>query len=398
MSCRNVTILGSTGSIGCSTLEVIALHPKRFKVYALTAYSRTNEMVEQCQRFLPTYAVMADVNQAEDLESRLKALNLATQVLSGNQGLIKVASDADVDSVVAAIVGAAGLESTLAAVIHGKTVLLANKESLVMAGGLFMNAVADSGATLLPIDSEHNAIFQCLPQPRENSLVDGKEMRKILLTASGGPFRKWTREQMAEATVEQACAHPNWDMGRKISVDSATMMNKGLELIEACWLFDVPASKIEIVVHPQSIVHSMVEYLDGSVIAQMGNPDMRIPIAYGLAWPERMDSGVASLDLINSDPLDFEQPDYVRFPCLRLAIEAADTGGTAMTVLNAANEIAVEAFLAGLIKFTDISVLIEQALSEVSIIEPTGLDVVKSADADARAVAGNILKTWNKGR
>lgn len=398
---RSITILGATGSIGCSTLDVISQHPDQYRIYALTAHSRLEELFEQCRLYHPVYAVMVDVDLANTLRSRLLKAGLATEVLSGVEGLVQVAAAEEVDIVMAAIVGAAGLESSLAAAEKGKTVLLANKESLVMAGALFMNTVKVSGAQLLPIDSEHNAIFQCLPASQGNQ--DRSGVRKILLTASGGPFRNWSVEKMAAATVAQACDHPNWDMGRKISVDSATMMNKGLELIEACWLFDVPPQQVDIVVHPQSIVHSMVEYLDGSVLAQMGNPDMRTPIAYGLAWPQRIVSGVPSLDLINSANLEFEAPDYDRFPCLRLARQAAQTGGTAMAVLNAANEEAVAAFLAGNIGFTDIASLIERVMTEISddavlTGEPGDLVVVKAADAAARALAQDIVNSGTRDR
>jgi len=398
---RSITILGATGSIGCSTLDVISQHLDQFRIYALTAHSRLEELFEQCRLYHPVYAVMVDVDLANTLRSRLLKAGLATEVLSGVEGLVQVAAAEEVDIVMAAIVGAAGLESSLAAAEKGKTVLLANKESLVMAGALFMNTVKVSGAQLLPIDSEHNAIFQCLPASQGNQ--DRSGVRKILLTASGGPFRNWSVEKMAAATVAQACDHPNWDMGRKISVDSATMMNKGLELIEACWLFDVPPQQVDIVVHPQSIVHSMVEYLDGSVLAQMGNPDMRTPIAYGLAWPQRIVSGVPSLDLINSANLEFEAPDYDRFPCLRLARQAAETGGTAMAVLNAANEEAVAAFLAGKIGFTDIASLIERVMTEISddavlTGEPGDLVVVKAADAAARALAQDIVNSGTRDR
>ena len=398
---RSITILGATGSIGCSTLDVISQHPDQYRIYALTAHSRLEELFEQCRLYHPVYAVMVDVDLANTLRSRLLKAGLATEVLSGVEGLVQVAAAEEVDIVMAAIVGAAGLESSLAAAEKGKTVLLANKESLVMAGALFMNTVKVSGAQLLPIDSEHNAIFQCMPASQGNQ--DRSGVRKILLTASGGPFRNWSVEKMAAATVAQACDHPNWDMGRKISVDSATMMNKGLELIEACWLFDVPPQQVDIVVHPQSIVHSMVEYLDGSVLAQMGNPDMRTPIAYGLAWPQRIVSGVPSLDLINSANLEFEAPDYDRFPCLRLARQAAQTGGTAMAVLNAANEEAVAAFLAGNIGFTDIASLIERVMTEISddavlTGEPGDLVVVKAADAAARALAQDIVNSGTRDR
>lgn len=382
-----VTILGATGSIGVSTLDVVARHPDRYRVFALTANSRVEQLADQVAAFRPRYAVMADTRAATALRKLLAAQGLVeTRVLSGDEGLIKVASHPDVDTVMAAIVGAAGLLPTMSAVKAGKKILLANKESLVMAGHLFMQAVRESGATLLPIDSEHNAIFQCMPQGFGEGLA-GQGVRKILLTGSGGPFRTTPVEQLVNMTPDQACAHPNWSMGRKISVDSATMMNKGLELIEACWLFDCSPEQVDIVVHPQSVIHSMVEYIDGSVIAQMGNPDMRTPIAHGLAWPERIESGVASLDIIATAQLDFEAPDFKRFPCLRLAIEAIGRGGTAMAVLNAANEVAVEAFLDGRVRFTDIPLIIEHTLTQIDSVEPDNIDVVQEADSRARAVA-----------
>jgi 1-deoxy-D-xylulose-5-phosphate reductoisomerase len=388
---RSVTVLGSTGSIGDSTLDVLAQHPQRFAVYALTASTSVQKLFDQCQRFQPRFAVMACQRSATELETRLRAVASETRVLAGDKGLCEVAAATEVDVVMAAIVGAAGLEATLAAVAASKTVLLANKESLVMAGALFMDAVASSKAVLLPIDSEHNAVFQCLPAD-SRAVPQKPGVSKIFLTASGGPFRSWTTEQMAQATPEQACAHPNWSMGRKISVDSATLMNKGLELIEACWLFDLQADEIEVVVHPQSIVHSMVQYIDGSVLAQLGNPDMRTPIAYGLAWPNRIGSGVAELDIVAASRLDFEAPDEQRFPCLRLAREAVQRGGTAMAALNAANEVAVEAFLAGKLGFAEISQIIEPVLAAADLAEPTSLDVVKQADLLARQQAQAIIE------
>jgi 1-deoxy-D-xylulose-5-phosphate reductoisomerase len=385
---RKVTVLGSTGSIGVSTLDVLSRHPQRFSVYALTANRSVQGLFDQCLQHQPLFAVMACADSAEDLQRRLADAGADTRVLAGVEGLCEVSAEADV--VMAAIVGAAGLEPTLAAVEAGKTVLLANKESLVMAGGLFMRAVTDSGATLLPIDSEHNAIFQCLPVAgRRVSAKAG--VSKILLTASGGPFREWSPEQMRLATPEQACAHPNWSMGRKISVDSATLMNKGLELIEACWLFGVSVDSIEVVIHPQSIVHSMVQYVDGSVLAQLGNPDMRTPIAYGLAWPERIGSGVAELDIVAASRLDFEAPDEARFPCLSLARQAVNRGGTAMAELNAANEVAVQAFLDGGLGFAEIAGVVAAVLAESSADEPETLDVVKQADCRARTQARAII-------
>jgi 1-deoxy-D-xylulose-5-phosphate reductoisomerase len=388
-SSRQVSVLGSTGSIGISTLDVIARHPSDFSVYALAANRSVETMLAQCIEHGPRFAVMMDADAAQQLRARLPE-SCDTEVLQGEAGLTQVVSAPEVDSVMAAIVGAAGLPSTLAAAKAGKTVLLANKESLVMGGHLLMQAVQESGARLLPIDSEHNAIFQCMP-------VDAQArpglagVSKVLLTASGGPFRTWSYEQMSAATPDQACAHPNWSMGRKISVDSASLMNKGLEFIEACWIFDLSPDLVDVVVHPQSIIHSMVQYLDGSVLAQLGNPDMRTPIAYGLGWPERLASGVAPLDLVAAARLDFEAPDESRFPCLRLAREAVATGGTAMALCNAANEIAVDAFLDERIRFTDIPVLIEAVLERVSVVEPTDLAVVETADNEARAVAREIL-------
>ena len=380
-----VTVLGATGSIGLSTLDVLARHAERYEVFALTAFSRVDELAGLCLRHRPRLAVVADVRAAASLQQRLRDAGLNTEVLYGEQALCEVASAAEVDVVMAAIVGAAGLRPTLAAVQAGKRVLLANKEALVMSGALFMQAVRRHAATLLPIDSEHNAIFQCLPE-RAGSL-EQLGVRRILLTASGGPFREFTLEQMASVTPAQACAHPNWSMGQKISVDSASMMNKGLELIEACWLFDVPPARVEVVVHPQSVIHSMVDYLDGSVLAQLGNPDMRTPIAHALAWPERIDAGVSALDLFRIARLDFQAPDEQRFPCLRLARQAAEQGGTAPALLNAANEVAVAAFLAGRIGFTAIAALIEEVLQREPVAAADDLQQVFAADARARELA-----------
>ena len=387
---QSVTVLGSTGSIGKSTLDVLARHPERYQVLALTANSQVALLLQQVIQFQPQFAVMRDADAAQQLENALRREGLATQVLSGEEGLCQVAADADIT--MAAIVGAAGLLPTLAAVEAGRKVLLANKEALVMAGGLFMQAVARSGATLLPIDSEHNAIFQCLPTDNGGGVRE-QGVRRILLTASGGPFRSRSLASLATVTPDEACAHPNWSMGRKISVDSATMMNKGLELIEACWLFDTPPALVEVVVHPQSVVHSMVEYVDGSVLAQLGNPDMRTPIAHALAWPERIDSGVGSLDLIAQGRLDFEAPDPQRFPCLRLAREAAEAGGCASAVLNAANEVAVAAFLDEQLAFVEIPRVLEAVMSRVESVEPETLEAVQAADAQARRVAKDILAT-----
>jgi 1-deoxy-D-xylulose-5-phosphate reductoisomerase len=390
-----VSVLGSTGSIGVNTLDVIARHPQRFGVFALAANQSVEAMAEQCRVHQPRYAVMMRESAADALRELLPADG--TEVLQGEAGLSRVVTDPAVDSVMAAVVGAAGLPSTLAAARAGKTVLLANKESLVMGGHLLMEAVRESGARLLPIDSEHNAIFQCMP-------VDGGArislagVSKVLLTASGGPFRNWSLEQMCEATPDQACAHPNWSMGRKISVDSASLMNKGLEFIEACWIFDLAPELVEVVVHPQSIIHSMVQYRDGSVLAQMGNPDMRTPIAYGLGWPDRLEAGVATLDLVATARLDFEAPDEGRFPCLRLARESVARGGTAMAACNAANEVAVAAFLAEQIRFTDIPVAIEYTLEQVEVVEPHSLSVVESADAEARRVASEWVAAQATGK
>ena len=382
-------MLGSTGSIGVNTLDVIARHPDRFGVYLLAASTSVDAMLEQCLAFQPCYALMMDADAAQALRERMPDGH-ATEVLSGQDDLARLVAAEEVDVVMAAIVGAAGLPSALSAARAGKTLLLANKESLVMGGDLLMRAVRESGACLLPIDSEHNAIFQCMPVDR-GAVPSLRGVDKVLLTASGGPFRNWDIAQMRDATPEQACAHPNWSMGRKISVDSASLMNKGLEFIEACWLFDLTPDRVEVVVHPQSIVHSMVQYHDGSVLAQMGNPDMRTPIAYGLGWPERLSAGVAPLDLVATARLDFEAPDETRFPCLRLARESVAAGGTAMAVCNAANEVAVAAFLEGALRFTEIPEVIEYALERVSVVEPVSLDVVESADAEARRVAGEYL-------
>lgn len=382
---RMVSVLGSTGSIGVNTLDVIAQHPDRFAVFGLAANASVAPMLAQCLAFRPRYAVMMDESAAEALQAQLPSA-CGTEVLHGETGLARIVTAPEVDSVMAAIVGAAGLPSALAAAKAGKTVLLANKESLVMGGHLLMQAVRASGARLLPIDSEHNAIFQCMPVD-SNATPSLAGVAKVLLTASGGPFREWSTARMDEATPDQACAHPNWSMGRKISVDSASLMNKGLELIEACWIFDLAPHLIDVVVHPQSIVHSMVQYRDGSVMAQLGNPDMRTPIAYGLGWPERLSAGVAPLDLIATGRLDFEAPDEGRFPCLRLAREAVAAGGTAMAVCNAANELAVAAFLQEKIRFTAIPWVIEQVLGLMPVCEPTSLAVVESADAEARQLA-----------
>ena len=381
-----VTVLGATGSIGLSTLDVIGRHPDRFRVFALTAHRRIDALAELCRTHAPRLAVVDSAADADRLRGLLEDCPDAPEVLHGVDGLCMVAAHAEVDQVMAAIVGAAGLAPSLAAARAGKRILLANKEALVMAGRVFMDAVRASGAVLLPIDSEHNALFQCMPP----GYVAGRQaagIRRLLLTASGGPFRSRAPETLARVTPDEACAHPNWSMGRKISVDSATMMNKGLELIEACWLFDVTPADVEIVVHPESVIHSMVEYLDGSVIAQLGQPDMRTPIAQGLAWPERVDSGVASLDLIRRATLNFEAPDPQRFPCLRLAEAAARSGGRTPALLNAANEIAVEAFLAGRIGYPAIPAIIEATLEAGADGAVADLDDVLEADANGRRVA-----------
>ncbi len=382
---RTLTVLGATGSIGLSTLDVVRRHPDRFGVYALTAATSVDEMARLCREFRPAVAVMADPAAAERLETALADL-AGTRVLAGEEALAEVASAGEADTVMAAIVGAAGLAPTLAAVKAAKRVLLANKEALVMSGRLFMDAVACSGALLLPIDSEHNAIFQCLPAERVRDLP-GAGVRRILLTASGGPFRNHTADMLRQVTPAQACKHPNWSMGRKISVDSATLMNKGLELIEACWLFNTRPEQIEVHVHPESIIHSMVEYVDGSVLAQLGSPDMRTPIANGLAWPERVDAGVQPLDLFALGRFHFERPDAGRFPCLRLAAEAFEKGGTAPAILNAANEQAVAAFLAGELCFADIPVIIEHALGALSVQPADSLESIMAADQAGRAQA-----------
>jgi 1-deoxy-D-xylulose-5-phosphate reductoisomerase len=379
-----VTVLGSTGSVGVSTLEVIARHPERFRVVALTARTHAERLAEQCRRFRPRFAVMVDGAAATRLAGLLTDMPEPPEVLSGVESLAEVASLAETDYVMAAIVGAAGLRPTLAAARAGKRVLLANKESLVMAGALFMGAVVESGAELLPIDSEHNAVFQCLP-PGFRSGLEQVGVERILLTASGGPFRGWAAERLVTVTPEQACAHPVWSMGRKISVDSATLMNKGLEVIEACWLFGTGPEHIKVVVHPQSVIHSLVQYRDGSVLAQLGNPDMRTPIAHALAWPERLDSGVAPLELVGVGRMDFQDPDFANFPCLRLAIEAARAGGSSPAVLNAANEIAVDAFLAGRLGFPGIAEVVEQTLQSLPQEPVSDKDLDALMDLDARA-------------
>lgn len=375
---KAITILGATGSIGLSTLDVIARHPSRFKVFALTANHSVDKLLHQCLQFQPRYAVMADEASANQLAQQLRQHDCATEVLAGEQALADVAAHSDTDYVMAAIVGAAGLVPSLAAAKAGKRVMLANKEALVMSGKLFMDTIAQSGAELLPIDSEHNAVFQCLPVDKCNGV------EKVLLTASGGPFRTWAAERLNTVTPEQAVAHPNWSMGQKISVDSATLMNKGLEVIEACWLFNVPASQVEVIVHPQSTIHSMVAYNDGSVLAQLGNPDMRTPIAYALGWPQRLPSGVKPLDLLSVARLDFEQPDMKRFPCLGLAYEAHERGGYATVALNAANEMAVQAFLERRISFQAIPQLVAEVMRAAKSGTAYDLNDILIQDGESR--------------
>jgi 1-deoxy-D-xylulose-5-phosphate reductoisomerase len=379
---QSITLLGATGSIGVNTLDVISRHPDKYTVYALTGHRQILKLASQCKQHRPKYAVVNDAASATELQALLVEAGSETQVIWGLEALCEVAGAADVDTVMAAIVGAAGLLPTLAAVKAGKKILLANKEALVMAGGLFMQAVVQSGSVLLPIDSEHNAIFQCLPSNYQQPSSSG--VKKLLLSASGGPFRGWSADQMLAVTPDQACAHPKWKMGRKISVDSASLMNKGLEVIEACWLFAVGPEQIEVVVHPQSIIHSLVQYVDGSVLAQLGNPDMRTPIAHALAWPNRINSGVADLNLFDVARLDFEQADLHSFPCLQLAFEAARAGRDAPTILNAANEVAVEAFLEQRIGFMQIADVVKETLSSLAFTEPESLDAVQDSDARAR--------------
>jgi len=381
-----IAVLGSTGSVGVSTLDVVARHRDRFKVVALTAHRDVDGLLKQCLEHQPRLAVMVDEKAAAELALRLKQNGLKTEVKAGAAALLEAAALPEAPYVMAAIVGAAGLEATLAAVRAGKRVLFANKEALVMAGGLFMQAVREHGAELMPIDSEHNAVFQCMPGGyRAGAWPRG--VRRIMLTASGGPFRGWPMERLAEVTPAEACAHPTWNMGRKISVDSATMMNKGLEVIEACWLFGTGPERVEVLVHPQSVIHSMVEYDDGSVLAQLSNPDMRTPIAHGLAWPDRIEAGVEPLDMLARGNLDFEPPDMDAFPCLRLAMRAAEEGEGAPVVLNAANEVAVAAFLAGRLSFTGIAELVDAALQEVQRGRCASLDEVLALDRRARQAA-----------
>ena len=389
MTIQNITVLGSTGSIGGNTLDVVAMHPERYRVYALAANSQADKLFEQCQQFQPAFAVLVDVAAAAQLRNRLAAAGSRTEVLHGAAALEAVSTAADVDMVMAAIVGAAGLRPTIAAALAGKRILLANKESLVVAGELFMQAVRRGGAELLPVDSEHNALFQSLPAGFDGDHA-AAGIEELILTASGGPFRQHTLQQLQHVTAEDACRHPNWVMGRKISVDSASLMNKGLEVIEARWLFATPAERIKVVVHPQSVIHSMVRYQDGSVIAQMGTPDMRTPIAYAMAWPQRITAPVAPLDFMALSGLTFEQPDLRRFPCLRLAFDCLRTGGDASAVLNAANEVAVAAFLDGRIAFLQIPQLIERALAQSDLAASGDLDSLLEKDSMVR----KLVQGW----
>jgi 1-deoxy-D-xylulose-5-phosphate reductoisomerase len=386
---QGLTLLGATGSIGASTLDVVARHPDRYRVFAMTAHRAAEDLLALCRRHAPRYAVLSGLPEDADLRRRFADAGRGTELLFGAAALESVAADRECHVLVAAIVGAAGLASILAGARAGKRLLLANKESLVMAGALFMRTVREHGATLLPIDSEHNAVFQCLPQVAGR--VSTAAVRRILLTASGGPFRSAPIERLAQVTPEQACAHPNWVMGRKISVDSATMMNKGLEVIEAHWLFDVPAERIEVLVHSQSIVHSLVEFVDGSLIAQLSNPDMRVPIAHALGFPERIESGAAPLDLAALGQLSFERPDAQRFPCLGLAYAALREAGTAPAVLNAANEVAVSAFLEGKLRYTAIPQVIESALGRAPATPADSLEIVLEADRSARRAASESV-------
>ena len=391
MTIKHIAILGSTGSIGVNTLDIIRAHPDRFKVAALTAGKQIDRLAQQCAEFKPSIAVVSDADGAARLEKLLRDQKITTQVLYGPQALVSAVTESGCDTVMAAIVGAAGLLPTLAAAKAGKRVLLANKEALVMSGNLFMQAMKQGGGELLPIDSEHNAIFQCLPAQFSKMPNPSLGVEELWLTASGGPFRNTPLEQLGGITPEQACAHPNWVMGRKISVDSATMMNKGLEVIEAFWLFGLPLEKIKVLIHPQSVVHSMVRYRDGSVIAQLGQPDMRTPIAYGLAWPERIDAGVAPLSLTQLAALSFNEPDLVRLPCLALAFAAAKAGGTAPTVLNAANEIAVAAFLDEGMPYLHIPLVVERVLNLMPVANADSIECILDIDAQARKAARDFI-------
>lgn len=395
MTPHTLTILGSTGSIGESTLDVVSRHPDRFRIFALAGHRQVEKLAAQCKTFRPEYAAVADAEHAARLEALLKRDNINTQVLHGTQALIDIASADSADGVMCAIVGAAGLPSALAAARKGKTIYLANKETLVVAGSLFMETAKANGAKVLPIDSEHNAIFQVLPRDYTGSL-DRHGIRSIILTASGGPFLDTDLNRFEHISPEQAVKHPNWSMGRKISVDSATMINKGLELIEAHWLFDCPPDKLEVVIHPQSVIHSMVRYRDGSVLAQLGNPDMRTPIAYCLGLPERIDSGVGELDFGALSALTFRQPDFNRFPCLKLAYQAMNAGGVAPCVLNAANETAVTAFLDGEIKFTDIAKTVAHCLEQHCSDGINDIETLLEQDAATRRQARGYIGTLHR--
>jgi 1-deoxy-D-xylulose-5-phosphate reductoisomerase len=388
---EHITILGATGSIGVSTLDVVGRHPDRYRVHALTAFQRIDALAEQCEKFRPQVAVVGSASAAQGLQRLLDEKGVKTEVEYGEAALCAVASSEGCDTVMAAIVGAAGLAPTLAAAKAGKKILLANKEALVMSGRLFMDAVRRSGAVLLPIDSEHNAIFQCLPQSYQDG-ASGHGVAKVLLTASGGPFLSRPVETLETVTPEEAVAHPNWVMGRKISVDSATMMNKGLEVIEAHWLFGVEADRIEVVIHPQSVIHSMVSYVDGSVLAQLGNPDMRTPIAHALAYPQRIASGVGAVDLVAIGQLTFQRPDFTRFPCLKLAYDALLAGGTAPAILNAANEVAVQAFLDRRMGFRSIDRLIERVMDQLPHEDISDIDALLEQDGLARQTATSLLQ------
>ncbi|MEM7207116.1 MAG: 1-deoxy-D-xylulose-5-phosphate reductoisomerase [Pseudomonadota bacterium] len=388
---QGIAILGSTGSVGQSTLDVVRRHPDKFHVKGLSANSRVDTLFEQCKEFLPSRVVLNNPDSAQILHEKLRLDGVATEVLCGESALCAMVEAQDTQTVMAAIVGAAGLLPTLAAAKKGKKVLLANKESLVMSGALLMDAVRANSAQLLPIDSEHNAIFQCLPQHESGTSLNG--VKNLLLTASGGPFREFTLEQLKSVTPQQACAHPIWSMGRKISVDSATLMNKGLELIEACWLFAIDLECIDVVLHPQSIVHSMVTYADGSVLAQMGNPDMRTPIAHALGWPQRIESGAEPLDFFSLSKLTFARPDTKKFPCLELARDAMRIGGTAPSALNAANEIAVQAFLDRKLAFTEIPNVIETTMGKVVHYQDVTLELILSVDREAREMADSLINT-----
>ena len=396
MPLKRVAILGSTGSIGVNTLDVIRAHPERFKVVALTAAKQIERLAEQCIEFNPAIAVVANADGAAQLSRLLQEKKIATQVLYGPQALVQAVTESGCDTVMAAIVGAAGLVPALAAAQAGKRVLLANKEALVMSGNLFMQAMKAGGGELLPIDSEHNAIFQCLPDRFTKNPSDHLGVEELWLTASGGPFRDKAISDLAGITPDQACAHPNWVMGRKISVDSATMMNKGLEVIEAFWLFGLPLEKIKVLIHPQSVVHSMVRYRDGSVLAQMGQPDMRTPIAYGLAWPERIDAGVTPLNLTQLTGLSFTEPNFSQFPCLSLAFAAAKSGGTAPAILNAANEVAVAAFLDDGLPYLKISNVVEHCLNALPPVAADSLETILEADVLARQTANQFIRALQK--